>query len=289
MEKKRGRNREAVRRLWGFLGALWLVTACLAGCGGAGSDVGSRAGGDRAVQVTASEAAGTEDSDGAAAEATEDGKIQGGGTAVEEPEAAETDGAEAEESEEAEINKAEAGGSEAAGADKAETEEPEGSGAEAGDAAAGKPETGGSQSGGEAARDSKQSAGEEAPGKDGPAGAPEIIEESGTYTSKDQVALYLHTYGQLPENYITKRDAEDLGWDSKKGNLWEVAPGMSIGGSRFGNYEGALPDKKGRKYFECDIDYEGGYRGAKRLIYSDDGLIFYTEDHYNTFEQLYGE
>ena len=284
MEKKRGRNREAVRRLWGFLGALWLVTACLAGCGGAGSDVGSRAGGDRAVQVTASEAAGTEGSDGAAAEATEDGKIQGGGTAVEEPEAAETDGAEAEESEEAEINKAEAGGSEAAGADKAETEEPEGSGAEAG-----KPETGGSQSGGEAARDSRQSAGEEAPGKDGPAGAPEIIEESGTYTSKDQVALYLHTYGQLPENYITKRDAEDLGWDSKKGNLWEVAPGMSIGGSRFGNYEGALPDKKGRKYFECDIDYEGGYRGAKRLIYSDDGLIFYTEDHYNTFEQLYGE
>ena len=272
MEKKRGRNREAVRRLWGFLGALWLVTACLAGCGGAGSDVGSRAGGDRAVQVTASEAAGTEGSDGAAAEATEDGKIQGGGTAVEEPEAAETDGAEAEESEEAEINKAEAGGSEAAGADKAETEEP-----------------GGSQSGGEAARDSRQSAGEEAPGKDGPAGAPEIIEESGTYTSKDQVALYLHTYGQLPENYITKRDAEDLGWDSKKGNLWEVAPGMSIGGSRFGNYEGALPDKKGRKYFECDIDYEGGYRGAKRLIYSDDGLIFYTEDHYNTFEQLYGE
>lgn len=284
MEKKRGRNREAVRRLWGFLGALWLVTACLAGCGGAGSDVGSRAEGDRAVQVTASEAAGTEGSDGAAAEATEDGKIQGGGTAVEEPEAAETDGAEAEESEEAEINKAEAGGSEAAGADKAETEEPEGSGAEAG-----KPETGGSQSGGEAARDSRQSAGEEAPGKDGPAGAPEIIEESGTYTSKDQVALYLHTYGQLPENYITKRDAEDLGWDSKKGNLWEVAPGMSIGGSRFGNYEGALPDKKGRKYFECDIDYEGGYRGAKRLIYSDDGLIFYTEDHYNTFEQLYGE
>ena len=78
MEKKRGRNREAVRRLWGFLGALWLVTACLAGCGGAGSDVGSRAGGDRAVQVTASEAAGTEGSDGAAAEATEDGKIQGG-------------------------------------------------------------------------------------------------------------------------------------------------------------------------------------------------------------------
>jgi len=115
------------------------------------------------------------------------------------------------------------------------------------------------------------------------------IEESGTYTSKDEVALYLHVYGCLPDNYITKREAEDLGWNSKEGNLWDVAPGMSIGGSRFGNYEGALPDKEGRKYFECDIDYEGGYRGAKRLVYSDDGLIFYTEDHYNTFEQLYGQ
>ena len=38
---------------------------------------------------------------------------------------------------------------------------------------------------------------------------------------------------------------------------------------------------------ECDIDYDGGYRGPKRLIYSNDGLVFYTEDHYKTFEQLY--
>lgn len=113
------------------------------------------------------------------------------------------------------------------------------------------------------------------------------IEETGAYTSKDQVALYLHTYGHLPDNYMTKKEAEALGWDSRQGNLWEVAPGMSIGGSRFGNYEGLLPDKKGRKYFECDIDYEGGYRGAKRIIYSNDGLIFYTEDHYKTFDQLY--
>lgn len=118
---------------------------------------------------------------------------------------------------------------------------------------------------------------------------PESGETLGDNSSKDEVALFLHLYGRLPDNYITKREAEELGWDSKKGNLWEVAPGMSIGGSRFGNYEGALPDKEGREYFECDIDYEGGYRGPKRLIYSNDGLIFYTEDHYNTFEQLYGE
>lgn len=116
-----------------------------------------------------------------------------------------------------------------------------------------------------------------------------VVEEKGLYTGKDEVALYIHTYGHLPDNYITKREAEDLGWNSKEGNLWQAAPGMSIGGSRFGNYEGALPDKEGRQYYECDIDYDGGYRGAKRIIYSDDGLIFYTEDHYKTFEQLYGE
>lgn len=115
------------------------------------------------------------------------------------------------------------------------------------------------------------------------------VEESGHYTSKEEVSLYLHLYGRLPDNYLTKKEAESLGWDSRAGNLWEVAPGMSIGGSRFGNYEKALPEKKGRRYYECDIDYEGGYRGAKRIIYSDDGLIFYTEDHYKTFEQLYGQ
>ncbi len=113
------------------------------------------------------------------------------------------------------------------------------------------------------------------------------IEEDGVYDTKDEVALYLHTYGHLPDNYITKKEAESLGWNSKKGNLWEVAPGKSIGGSHFGNYEGQLPEKKGRKYYECDLDYDGGYRGAKRLIYSNDGLVFYTEDHYKTFEQLY--
>ena len=113
------------------------------------------------------------------------------------------------------------------------------------------------------------------------------IDEDGTYTSKDEVALYIHPYGKLPSNYITKQEAEDLGWDSSKGNLWDVADGMSIGGSRFGNYEGLLPEADGRQYYECDIDYEGGYRNAERIIYSNDGLIFYTDDHYKTFEQLY--
>ena len=113
------------------------------------------------------------------------------------------------------------------------------------------------------------------------------VEENGNYTSKEEVALYIHTYGKLPVNYITKKQAEELGWDPEKGNLSDILPGMSIGGNVFGNYEGALPRAGGRRYFECDIDYEGGYRGAKRIVYSNDGLVFYTEDHYNTFEQIY--
>lgn len=115
----------------------------------------------------------------------------------------------------------------------------------------------------------------------------EDIQQDGSYTGKEQVALYLHVYGKLPDNYITKREAQDMGWDSGKGNLEEVAPGKSIGGSRFGNREGLLPEKDGRSYYECDIDYDGGYRGGKRIVYSDDGLIYYTEDHYKTFELLY--
>ena len=117
----------------------------------------------------------------------------------------------------------------------------------------------------------------------------EALKEDGSYTSKEDVALYLHLYGRLPENFITKKEAETAGWVSSKGNLWEVAPGMSIGGSRFGNYEGALPEKEGRIWYECDINFDGGFRGAERIVYSNDGLIYYTGDHYKTFEELYGE
>lgn len=115
------------------------------------------------------------------------------------------------------------------------------------------------------------------------------VEEFGEYTSKDEVAAYLYEFGHLPDNFITKKEAQDLGWDSKEGNLDEVAPGKSIGGDYFGNYEGVLPEADGRTYHECDIDYEGGHRNAKRIVYSDDGLIYYTEDHYENFELLYGE
>lgn len=107
-----------------------------------------------------------------------------------------------------------------------------------------------------------------------------------SYSDKEHVAAYLRAYHELPPNYITKQEASDLGWVASWGNLWKVAPGKSIGGDRYGNYEGNLPRASGRKYYECDIDFDGGFRGAKRIIYSSDGLIFYTEDHYNTFEEI---
>lgn len=114
----------------------------------------------------------------------------------------------------------------------------------------------------------------------------EPIRRDGAYTSKDDVARYLFTYGELPPNFITKQAARDLGWVAQEGNLWEVSDQLSIGGDRFGNREKLLPDKPGRIYYECDIDYQGGRRGAKRIVYSNDGLVFYTDDHYESFTQI---
>ncbi len=115
------------------------------------------------------------------------------------------------------------------------------------------------------------------------------ISETGTYSSREEVAEYLHQYGHLPSNYLTKKQAQDLGWVASQGNLWEVAPGMSIGGDRFGNREALLPEAAGRIYYECDIDFDGSYRNGKRIVYSNDGLIYYTGDHYESFQLLYGE
>ena len=92
----------------------------------------------------------------------------------------------------------------------------------------------------------------------------EKIKEDGIYSSKEDVALYIHTYGKLPKNYV-------------------------IGGNTYGNREKQLPEKEGRKYWECDIDYDGYERNAERIVYSNDGLIYYTDDHYKTFTLLYGD
>lgn len=114
------------------------------------------------------------------------------------------------------------------------------------------------------------------------------IDFDGSYTTKEDVALYIYTYGCLPSNFMTKNEARDLGWEG--GSLEPYAPGMCIGGNYFGNYEGLLPEAPGREYTECDIDTLGASsRGAKRIVFSNDGLIYYTEDHYESFELLYGE
>lgn len=113
------------------------------------------------------------------------------------------------------------------------------------------------------------------------------LDEHGAYTTRDDVALYIHLYGRLPENFITKKQAQELGWNG--GSLEPYAEGRCIGGSRFGNYEGLLPEKDGRVYTECDIDTLGAdSRGAKRIVFSNDGLIYYTDDHYKSFTLLYG-
>ena len=114
------------------------------------------------------------------------------------------------------------------------------------------------------------------------------IDEDGIYDSKDDVALYIHTYGHLPKNFMTKKEARKLGWEG--GGLDDYADGMCIGGDYFGNYEGLLPEADGREYTECDIDtLHASKRGAKRIIFSNDGLIYYTDDHYESFTLLYGD
>ena len=111
------------------------------------------------------------------------------------------------------------------------------------------------------------------------------IKKNGTYDQKDDVAEYLSIYKKLPKNYIKKEEAKRLGWSG--GSVERVAPGKAIGGDHFGNYEKKLPNKKGRSYYECDIDTLGKKnRGPKRIIYSDDGLIYYTGDHYDTFQKM---
>ena len=106
------------------------------------------------------------------------------------------------------------------------------------------------------------------------------------YTEPDEVALYLHDFEELPPNFVTKKEAGQQGWSAGE-DLSKILPGCSIGGDKFGNFEGLLPEKSGRQYYECDVNYTGGSRGAERLVFSSDGLIYYTEDHYESYTQLY--
>ena len=113
-----------------------------------------------------------------------------------------------------------------------------------------------------------------------------VIDQYGSYTTKEDVALYIHTYGCLPQNFITKDQARQAGWNG--GSLEPYCPGMCIGGDSFGNREGLLPKAQGRSWTECDINTLGAdSRGAERIVFSNDGLIYYTGDHYDSFALLY--
>ena len=113
------------------------------------------------------------------------------------------------------------------------------------------------------------------------------VEESGKYYTKTDVSLYLNKFGHLPSNFMTKSEAKNIGWTG--GNLSNIKYGYIIGGDKYSNYEGTLPKQSARQYYECDIvSPDASSRGANRIVYSNDGLIYYTSDHYETFTLLYG-
>ncbi|MDR1877866.1 MAG: ribonuclease [Flavobacteriaceae bacterium] len=107
-----------------------------------------------------------------------------------------------------------------------------------------------------------------------------------SHLSSEQVVIpYLKENHRLPDYYITKKEARKSGWKPERGNLCDVLPGKIIGGDIFSNRENSVPYKKGRKWFEADLNYNCGNRGTDRVVFSDDGLIFVSHNHYNTFEQ----
>ena len=113
-------------------------------------------------------------------------------------------------------------------------------------------------------------------------------EPDGPIIDPRSIADYLFSHDmQLPENFITKKEARALGWDNSRNYVGDVAPGKSIGGDTFGNYEGRLPTGKGITYREADCYYNGKKRNAYRVVYSSEGRVWYTEDHYNTFTELF--
>ena len=92
--------------------------------------------------------------------------------------------------------------------------------------------------------------------------------------------------GRLSDNYISKKEARALGWIPKKQNLSQVLPGKQLGGDIYLNSEGKLPKSKTRIWYEADFDFSEGYRSGKRILYSNDGLVFVSYDHANTFYEL---
>ena len=112
------------------------------------------------------------------------------------------------------------------------------------------------------------------------------VQPTAAITAPQDIADYIFEHGELPDNFITKKEAQKMGWDSSKNDVSDVAPGKSIGGDRFGNYEGLLPDAPGRTWYEADANYTGGNRGAERIVFSNDGLVYYPSDHYESFTEM---
>ena len=111
------------------------------------------------------------------------------------------------------------------------------------------------------------------------------VEEGEYYYDLESVVLYLEYYGELPENYITKKEARSMGWEG--GSVERYIDDAAIGGDYFGNKEGLLP---AGKYTECDLDtLDENSRGAERLVFTDDGQYYYTDDHYDSFTQVWVE
>ena len=115
---------------------------------------------------------------------------------------------------------------------------------------------------------------------------PVIYAGSATKLGGDGVDAYVADNGVLPQNYLTKEDAWRLGWVGREGNLADVLPGKLIGGNQYFNWDGRLPSSPGRVWFEADFDYTGGFRNDCRLLFSSDGLLFVTYDHYLTFYEI---
>ena len=113
-----------------------------------------------------------------------------------------------------------------------------------------------------------------------------IAAGTATADGANGVDLYVATYGTLPDNYLRKKKAQKLGWNPLLGNLADILPGRLIGGDKYKNRDARLPDAPGRVWYEADFDYTGGYRNDCCLLYSNDGLIFVTYDHYLTFYEI---
>lgn len=102
-------------------------------------------------------------------------------------------------------------------------------------------------------------------------------------TEEKTVISYVKQNHRLPDYYITKSEARKQGWNPSKGNLCETLPGKAIGGDRFGNRERRLPD--GDQYFEADVNYHCGGRNADRIIYTKNGDVYLTKNHYKSFDK----